>query len=202
MKKTLLLATMLTAIGSDSVIAASTPEGGQLNFYGKISTTTCSKIISSTNQPGSQQTDGDIYLDTVAPAVVSDGLQTGAPGAAPTKFSITLDCSDAADVTEATKASLKMDSNFRNSQGTLTNDISRVVSGEAAADNIAIAVHDETSGTVTQMKIDGVDAHQAQFNASKVATYNFIASYVRANASDVVTPGHVTTNATYTFTYQ
>ncbi|MGJ2492013.1 fimbrial protein, partial [Salmonella enterica subsp. enterica serovar Paratyphi A] len=53
----------------------------------------------------------------------------------------------------------------------------------------------------TQVKIDGAEIHEASFK-NKVATYNFMASYVRADASKEVTTGHVTTNAMYTFTYQ
>lgn len=70
----------------------------------------------------------------------------------------------------------------------------------AAAKNVNIAIHD--ADTKTLMKVDGADVHEATFDASQVATYNFVASYVKANGIDDVTPGHVTTNAMYTFTYQ
>ncbi|POP41593.1 fimbrial protein [Superficieibacter electus] len=199
MKKTMLLAAMLTAIGSGSAMADDV-QGGQLQFNGLISATTCSKIVRT--ERGDSNTDGQIYLDSATPAEVTTEIQTTATGAKPEPFSIILDCKDATEVTETTIAKLKMDSTFSNTKGTLNNDANLTVSGIAAAKDVDIAIHHDKDGSLTQMKVDGADTHDATFNASKVATYDFIASYVKASATATVTPGHVTTNAMYTFTYQ
>ncbi|EKN7211282.1 fimbrial protein [Salmonella enterica] len=189
MKKAILAAAMVMAMGSTSAMAV---EGGQIEFHGLVSATTCSKVVSSSR--GNQATDGDVYLTTAAPGDITEGVAANAYGALPAPFSIILDCSGAADVTDATKASLVMDSSFSNTTGTLDNDTT--LSG---AENVNIAIHD--ADTKTQVKIDGAEIHEASFK-NKVATYNFMASYVRADASKEVTTGHVTTNAMYTFTYQ
>ncbi|EOB3388106.1 fimbrial protein [Salmonella enterica] len=194
MKKAILAAAMVMAMGSTSAMAV---EGGQIEFHGLVSATTCSKVVSSSR--GNQATDGDVYLTTAAPGDITEGVAANAYGALPAPFSIILDCSGAADVTDATKASLVMDSSFSNTTSTLDNDTTLSVAGETGAENVNIAIHD--ADTKTQVKIDGAEIHEASFK-NKVATYNFMASYVRADASKEVTTGHVTTNAMYTFTYQ
>ena len=49
------------AMGSTSAMAADA-EGGQLNFHGLVSATTCSKVVSTSR--GDESTDGNIYLET------------------------------------------------------------------------------------------------------------------------------------------
>ncbi|EGT0661141.1 fimbrial protein [Citrobacter werkmanii] len=194
MKKAILAAAMVMAMGSTSAMAV---EGGQIEFHGLVSATTCSKVVSSSR--GNQATDGDVYLTTAAPGDITKGVEANAFGALPAPFSIILDCSGSVDVNDTMKASLVMDSSFANTTGTLDNDTALNVSGEAGAENVNIAIHD--ADTNTQVKVDGAEVHEAAFT-NKVATYNFMASYVRADASKEVTTGHVTTNAMYTFTYQ
>jgi type 1 fimbria pilin len=194
MKKAILAAAMVMAMGSTSAMAV---EGGQIEFHGLVSATTCSKVVSSSR--GNQDTDGDVYLSTAAPGDITKAVEANAFGALPAPFSIILDCSGAGEVTDAMKASLVMDSSFANTTGTLDNDTALTVSGEAAAENVNIAIHD--ADTNAQVKVDGAEVHEAAFS-NKVATYNFMASYVRADASKEVTTGHVTTNAMYTFTYK
>lgn len=194
MKKAILAAAMVMAMGSTSAMAA---EGGQIEFHGLVSATTCSKVVASSR--GNQATDGDVYLSTATPGDITKGVEANAYGALPAPFSIILDCSASADITDTMKASLVMDSSFANTTGTLDNDIAMSVAGVTGAENVNIAIHD--SDTKTQVKVDGAEIHEAAFK-NKVATYNFMASYVRADASKEVTTGHVTTNAMYTFTYQ
>lgn len=200
MKQAILTAAMVMAVGSTSALAApSTPEGGQLTFHGLVSPTTCSKII--TSERGQQSTDGDVYLLTAAPADVTAEVQSDAFGAKPEPFTIALNCKGATGVTAGvTKASLTMDSAFRNTKGTLSNDTSLTVNNNPAAGNVDIAIHD--ADTKAQVKVDGTEVHLATFNTDSVATYNFMASYVKSVAADQVTPGHVTTLATYSFTYE
>lgn len=197
MKKAILAAAMVMAMGSTSAMAADA-EGGQLNFHGLVSATTCSKVVSTSR--GDESTDGNIYLETATPADITTEVADATYGAKAEPFSIVLNCKDASEVTTGTKASLSMVSSFGNTKGTLDNDTNLTAAGMAAAKNVNIAIHD--ADTKTLMKVDGADVHEATFDASQVATYNFVASYVKANGIDDVTPGHVTTNAMYTFTYQ
>ncbi|CAD7560751.1 Fimbrial protein YadN [Citrobacter europaeus] len=197
MKKAILAAAMVMAMGSTSAMAADA-EGGQINFHGLVSATTCSKVVSTSR--GDESTDGNVYLETATPADITTEVADSTYGAKAEPFSIILNCKDAAEVTTTTKASLSMVSAFGNTKGTLDNDTNLTAAGMAAAKNVNIAIHDDVSKTL--MKVDGADVHEATFNEGKIATYNFVASYVKANGTDTVTPGHVTTNAMYTFTYQ
>lgn len=197
MKKAILAAAMVMAMGSTSAMAADA-EGGQINFHGLVSATTCSKVVSTSR--GDESTDGNVYLETATPADITTEVADSTYGAKAEPFSIILNCKDAAEVTTGTKASLSMVSAFGNTKGTLDNDTNLTAAGMAAAKNVNIAIHDDV--TKTLMKVDGADVHEATFSEGKIATYNFVASYVKANGSDTVTPGHVTTNAMYTFTYQ
>ncbi|EPQ6908895.1 fimbrial protein [Citrobacter freundii] len=197
MNKAILATALVSMLSAGSAMAG--VQGGQINFHGLVSDTTCSKVVSTAR--GNETTDGNVYLQTAAPADITDGIQAASYGAKAEPFTIVLNCEGAADVTSTTKAKLTMDSSFSNSKGTLNNDENLVVSGVNAAGNVNIAIHDDTSGTPTQMKVDGSDVHEATFDANKVATYNFTASYVKADATKDVTSGHVTTNAMYTFTY-
>ncbi|ASG89508.1 fimbrial protein [Salmonella enterica] len=198
MKKAILAVAMVMAMGSASAMADDV-QGGQINFHGLVSATTCSKVVSTSR--GDEATDGNVYLETAAPADITKAVQSASYGAKPQPFTIVLNCKDAAEVTAGTTvAQLTMTSSFSNTQGTLDNDKNLVTAGIAAADNVDIAIHDVTAKT--QMKVDGSDAHSATFDENKIATYNFMASYVRDVEANEVTPGHVTTNAMYTFTYQ
>mgnify|MGYP005982681851 CR=1 FL=1 len=197
MKKAILAAAMVMAMGSTSAMAD--VQGGQLNFHGLVSATTCSKVVSTSR--GDESTDGNIYLETATPADITTEVADTTYGAKPEPFTIILNCKDATDVVaDTTVAKLSMVSSFSNTKGTLDNDTNLSSAGMAAASNVNIAIHD--ADTKTLMKVNGSDVHDATFDASKVATYHFMASYVKAAATGSVTPGHVTTNAMYTFTYQ
>ncbi|WP_423061544.1 fimbrial protein [Citrobacter portucalensis] len=196
MKKILLVAAI--AFASTTAMAADI-EGGQINFHGLVSATTCAKVVSTTR--GTESTDGNVYLETATPADINAEVSPTAFGAKAEPFSIILNCKDAAAITGgSSKASLVLGSSFSNAKGTLNNDTNLTVDGAAAASNVNIAIHD--ADTKAQVKVDGVEVHEATFNTDKEATYNFMASYVKAVAGDDVTPGHVTTNAMYTFTYE
>lgn len=73
---------MVMAMGSTSAMAV---EGGQIEFHGLVSATTCSKVVSSSR--GNQATDGDVYLTTAA-GDITEGVAANAYGALPAPFSI------------------------------------------------------------------------------------------------------------------
>ncbi|MDM3274098.1 fimbrial protein [Citrobacter sp. Ce119] len=197
MKKAILAAAMVMAMGSTSAMAAD--QGGQLNFHGLVSATTCSKVVSTSR--GDESTDGNIYLRTATPGDITTEVADTTYGALEEPFTIILNCKDASEVVGGTTvAKLSMVSSFGNTKGTLNNDTNLTAAGMAAAKNVNIAIHDADKKTL--MKVDGADVHDATFDTSKVATYHFVASYVKAVLADDVTPGHVTTNAMYTFTYE
>lgn len=198
MKKAILAAAMVMAMGSTSAMAADA-EGGQINFHGLVSATTCSKVISG--ERGSESVDGNVYIQTAAPADIKDEVSSSAFGTNATPFSIKLICTGDATITDATVASMLLDSPFSNTKGTLNNDEALTVAGMTAAHGVNVAIHNADSSAL--VKVDGSTPATATFTAAdKTATFNFVASYVKANATDAVTAGHVTTNAMYTFTYQ
>lgn len=198
MKKVLLATAMTMALGivSSSALAEGV-EGGQINFHGLVSASTCDTTVTSSHGK-STTPDGDVYLDTVAPVAITSTVQDAAPGTAPEPFSIVIDCSKSADFT-ATTATLTMASTFADTTGTLNNDDNVTINGVGAATNVDIAIHNADKNNKL-VKVDGADAQTATFVANK-ATYNFIASYVLSETGKTPTPGHVTTNAMYTFTY-
>lgn len=78
MKKAILAAAMVMAMGSTSAMAADA-EGGQLNFHGLVSATTCSKVVSTSR--GDESTDGNIYLETATPADITTEVADATYGA-------------------------------------------------------------------------------------------------------------------------
>ncbi|HHI4025184.1 TPA: fimbrial protein, partial [Escherichia coli] len=89
---------------------------------------------------------------------------------------------------------------FGNSKGTLNNDMSI----NTPSDGVNIALHNIEGSTIKQVKINNPgDIYSKALDAtSKSATYDFKASYVRADASLAATAGYVKTNTAYTVTYQ
>lgn len=197
MKKVLLATAMTMALGiaSGSALAADI-EGGQINFHGLVSASTCETTITSSH--GSQTTDADVYLATVAPDDIEGEVNAAAVGAAPEPFSIVVDCSKGG--TAYTSADLVMASTFANTKGTLNNDEDTTVNGVAAATNVDIAIHNADNNNA-QVPVDGATVQTAAFDANSKATYNFIASYVKSVDGEEVVPGVVTTNAMYTISY-
>ena len=72
------------------------------------------------------------------------------------------------------------------------------------SDGVNIALHNIEGSTIKQVKINNPgDIYSKALDAtSKSATYDFKASYVRADASQPGTAGYVKTNTAYTVTYQ
>jgi type 1 fimbria pilin len=199
MKKVLLATAMTMALGiaSGSALAADI-EGGQINFHGLVSASTCETTITSSH--GSQTTDADVYLATVAPGDIKGEVSTSEAGAAQEPFSIVVDCTGATGVAEGTPLNLVMASTFANTKGTLNNDEDTTVNGVAAATNVDIAIHNADNNNA-QVPVDGATAQTTTFGADSKATYNFIASYVKSVGTEDVVPGVVTTNAMYTISY-
>ncbi len=89
---------------------------------------------------------------------------------------------------------------FGNSKGTLNNDMSI----NTPSDGVNIALHNIDGSTIKQVQINNPgDIYTKTLDATtKSATYDFKASYVRAEASQAPTAGYVKTNTAYTITYQ
>ena len=115
-------------------------------------------------------------------------------------FSITVDCSKANPAPGSTAKMTFGSVFFGNSKGTLNNDMSI----NTPSDGVNIALHNIEGSTIKQVKINNPgDIYSKALDAtSKSATYDFKASYVRADASLAATAGYVKTNTAYTVTYQ
>ncbi|HBB9936069.1 TPA: fimbrial protein [Escherichia coli] len=72
------------------------------------------------------------------------------------------------------------------------------------SDGVNIALHNIDGSTIKQVQINNPgDIYTKTLDATtKSATYDFKASYVRAEASQAPTAGYVKTNTAYTITYQ
>ncbi|EPE1340037.1 fimbrial protein [Salmonella enterica] len=191
MKKTLLAAVLVMVSGSALAI------DGQIDFYGRVAPGTCETHI--VNKNGSSIIgDGEVRLQTAQIADITSAVQAQTPGAKAEDFAITADCQGAIKSLALTMSSPAYAAN----DGTLKNNTNVTVGGSTAAKNVNIAVHDVTSGTPTLVKMnDASDAHILTLSGTSEGTYYFKASYVRADGSQDVTDGHVTTNALYTINY-
>ncbi|EAW8148273.1 fimbrial protein [Salmonella enterica] len=192
MKKTLLAAALVMVSGSALAI------DGQIDFYGRVAPGTCETHI--VNKNGSSIIgDGEVRLQTAQIADITSAVQAQTPGAKAEDFAITADCQGAIKSLALTMSSPAYAAN----DGTLKNNTNVTVGGSTAAKNVNIAVHDVTSGTPTLVKMnDASDAHILTLSGTSEGTYYFKASYVRADGSQDVTDGHVTTNALYTINYE
>ncbi|TMU80313.1 fimbrial protein, partial [Bacillus sp. BHET2] len=72
------------------------------------------------------------------------------------------------------------------------------------SDGVNIALHNIEGSTIKQVQVNNPgDVYSKTLDStSKSATYDFKASYVRADASKAATAGYVKTNSAYTITYQ
>ncbi len=195
MNKTL-IALSIAASAIVSASSAFAADGGQLDIAGLVSDETCKLLVND----GTAR-DASIVLKTatVSEVTAAGEVTNAAVGAKAAPFSITVDCSALSDDDISENANLSMGSTFfSNSKGTLNNDSS--IATPATGTNIAIHEVSDT-GAYTQVLVNNpTDVHTKAFT-SKVATYNFMASYVKANSTQAVGSGYVKTNAAYTVSY-
>lgn len=174
--------------------ASADMDGGQLNISGLVVDNTCETRVDGGNK------DGLILLQTATVAEISEGVLDTTVGAKAKPFSITVDCSKANPAPGSTAKMTFGSVFFGNSKGTLNNDMSI----NTPSDGVNIALHNIEGSTIKQVKINNPgDIYSKALDAtSKSATYDFKASYVRADASTAATAGYVKTNTAYTVTYQ
>ena len=176
------LSGIMLAMAAGTAFAANDMDGGQLNISGLVVDNTCEARVDGGNK------DGLILLQTATVAEITDGVLDTTVGAKAKPFSITIDCSKA-NPAPGTTAKMTFGSVFfGNSKGTLNNDMSI----NTPSDGVNIA-QVNNPGDVYSKTLD---------STSKSATYDFKASYVRADASKAATAGYVKTNSAYTITYQ
>ncbi|EHJ4130178.1 fimbrial protein [Escherichia fergusonii] len=174
--------------------ASADMDGGQLNISGLVVDNTCETRVDGGNK------DGLILLQTATVAEISEGVLDTTVGAKAKPFSITVDCSKANPAPGSTAKMTFGSVFFGNSKGTLNNDMSI----NTPSDGVNIALHNIEGSAIKQVKINNPgDIYSKALDAtSKSATYDFKASYVRADASLAATAGYVKTNTAYTVTYQ
>lgn len=166
-------------------------DGGEININGLVSDETCPATVNG----GSN--DVNITLKTAKPSDIA-ALNDKALGAYPAAISISVNCTNAA----ANKtAIMSFTSTFHSTtQGTLENDSS--ISGPAKGVNIAL--HDVSATTPALVKVNDPSSKISSpiDSTSHIATFSYMASYVKSSSTATVTSGPVKTNATYTLTYQ
>ena len=164
-------------------------DGGQLNISGLVVDNTCETRVDGGNK------DGLVLLQTATVAEISAGVLNDTVGAKAKPFSITVDCSNANPNPGSTAKMTFGSVFFGNSKGTLNNDMSI----NTPSDGVNI-----DGSTIKQVQINNPgDIYTKTLDATtKSATYDFKASYVRAEASQAPTAGYVKTNTAYTITYQ
>ena len=196
MKKKIIALSVAFSAALLSASALAALDGGQVDFAGLVSDNTCTPHVNG----GSQ--DGQVQLKTAKTADITanTGVADTTPGVMPEKFYITVDCGA---TTTNTKANLSMASTFfSNANGTLNND--KAIISPASGVNLAIHMVDSSGAAVAykQVKVNNpADTHQVSFK-SGIATFNFVASYVRQASAVPVTPGYVKSNTAYTLTYE
>ncbi|MEG1689435.1 MAG: fimbrial protein [Hafnia sp.] len=188
-KKLLAVVLAASCFSAGSVMAADENTGGQININGLVSDETCPASVNGGDN------DVNVTLKTAKPGEIT-ALNAAALGAYPEAINIIVDCKNAS----LAKANLTMVSTFHStSQGTLNNDSS--LSGPAQGVNIAI--HNVKDATPVQVKVnDPASVTTSDIDSNKIATFNFMASYVKSSPTATVTTGPVKTNATYLITYQ
>lgn len=192
MNKLLSVITLASSAFVSSAFAANI-DGGQLDISGLVSTNTCTLHVNG----GAQ--DGLIILNTAEVADITDEVSDTQAGAKKEPFSILVDCSSASPSPGST-TQLSMGSVFfSNSKGTLNNDTS--ISQPATGVNIAIHKVDNSTGDISQVKINDPSAVQTGTLVNGKYTYNFLASYVKQSTLIAVGAGYVKTNAAYTVNY-
>ncbi|EOZ1275429.1 fimbrial protein [Escherichia coli] len=188
------LSGIMLAMAAGTAFAANDMDGGQLNISGLVVDNTCEARVDGGNK------DGLILLQTATVAEITDGVLDTTVGAKAKPFSITINCSKA-NPAPGTTAKMTFGSVFfSNSKGTLNNDMSI----NNPSDGVNIALHNIEGSTIKQVQVNNPgDVYSKTLDAtSKTATYDFKASYVRADASKAATAGYVKTNSAYTITYQ
>ena len=174
--------------------ASAALDGGQLNISGLVVDNTCETRVDGGNK------DGLVLLQTATVSEITAGVLNDTVGAKAKPFSITVDCSNANPNPGSTAKMTFGSVFFGNSKGTLNNDMSI----NTPADGVNIALHNIDGSTIKQVQINNQgDAYIKTMDAtSKTATFDFKASYVRAETSTAPTAGYVKTNTAYTITYQ
>lgn len=198
MKKTILAIALAAMSGS---ACAEMVDGGQITIGGLVSQNTCVPHVNG----GAQDAEIMLQTATVEEVKATNGVKDLEVGAKPKNFSITLDCSKASSLTK-TDVVMRMDSTFfGNSQGTLSNDQSIL----EPAYNTGIAIHNlNTSGSSNEYKQVKINNPTSTIPNGKLPagdrtyTWQFTASYVTLVANQDPKPGHVKTNASYTFEYK
>ncbi|HHU8680036.1 TPA: fimbrial protein [Escherichia coli] len=176
------LSGIMLAMAAGTAFAANDMDGGQLNISGLVVDNTCEARVDGGNK------DGLILLQTATVAEITDGVLDTTVGAK-------------ANPAPGTTAKMTFGSVFfGNSKGTLNNDMSI----NTPSDGVNIALHNIEGSTIKQVQVNNPgDVYSKTLDStSKSATYDFKASYVRADASKAATAGYVKTNSAYTITYQ
>lgn len=206
MKKTL-LAVALLAMGTGSALAGTGDQlaAGQITFNGQVDPATCVARVADGGKT-STTTDGTVTLNTVTLAdmnAAGSELSDTATGLKPKDFSISVDCSKAADE-ELSSVRLYMGSaDFANADGSLANNTNITIgSSIKMASGVNIAVHEVgSSGALSLVNMMNHSANNHILTLTNgVGTYNLRASYVKA-AGTTATSGAVTTSAVYSVVY-
>lgn len=207
MKKTILLAAVVMAMGTGSAMAAKGDQvaAGQITFNGQVDPATCIAHVVDGGKT-SIGSDGTVTLKTVTLADMSAAgtVKAAETGLNAKDFSISIDCTNA-DADMETVALYMSSADFANNDGTLANNTNITLgSGIKMANGVSIAVHEvDSAGALSLVNmVNHSDDHSLAVDKdTRLATYNLRASYVKAPGTAAVTSGAVTTNSVYSIVY-
>lgn len=209
MKKTILVATMLMAMGTGSAMAAAGDPlaGGQITFNGQVDPATCVATVADSGK-SSLNSDGVVTLSSVTLADMrgASTVQDTATGLKAKDFSISVDCTGA-DASLANVALYMSSADLANADGTLANNTNVTLGGSIKmANGVSIAVHElDDAGTLSLVNmINHGDDHNLPIDTTThTGTYNLRASYVKSpGVKDAdITSGAVTTSSIYSVVY-
>lgn len=197
-KKYLAIVMSGLAVISASALADNTSDAGLITFDGAVSAHTCT--ITSNN--GIDASNITISMPVVSASQVSATTVDAGPVVGPKEFEIKLsECDDAMSSASINFASPQF---VELSSGTLKNDPTQ----PGGADNVNIALYNNAEGDTSQVRVGLPDdkPQTIDLTTNHGGTFAYTASYVPSADMDAtsnpVVPGTVSTNATFTVSYQ
>lgn len=188
----------LAMISTSALADNSTNDAGLITFDGAVSAHTCT--ITSNN--GIDASNITVSMPVVSASQISATTVDAGPVVGPKEFEIKLsECDEAMKSASINFASPQF---VELSSGTLKNDPTH----PGGANNVNIALYNNVDGDTSQVRIGLPDdkPQTVDLTADHGGSFAYTASYVPSADMDVdnnpVVPGTVSTNATFTVSYQ
>ncbi|WP_392563915.1 fimbrial protein [Orbus wheelerorum] len=197
--KKILLATTLAALSTTSIAQAATPNvaGGQVNFFGLVTNVSCTVSVDG------QGSDSSVYLAPISMSEIAKADTLYKPK------SFTIDVSNCLPAaTEGQTKTISVNWTGGNLLTGSNNGYLANSNGTSGAENVQFVLSTDSSSTLTNKIIPGASS-QPQATATTisgasggdVSRFTYYVGYV-SSAPTEVTPGQLTSYATYEITYE